>query len=233
MQKNQKPAVLMPPEQWQRQLIDSAAQVGVSLSLAQADRMRCHAELLVQWNRSVNLTAITAPDDILVKHMVDSITAAPFIPEHSRLLDIGSGGGFPGLPLAIACPTIEATLIDASRKKTSFIRFACHALALVRVQTLHMRAEQLARYKEHRAGYQVVVCRALSSLERFAELAMPLLDEKGKLIAYRGQAGEGSGKEEKALPSEEMEERGMRCRVVPLRLPFSGAHRHLVIMERA
>jgi 16S rRNA (guanine527-N7)-methyltransferase len=127
-------------------------------------------------------------------HYLDSLAPAGLILENSVLLDIGSGGGFPGIPLHIVLPGLRTTLIDASRKKVSFLRHAIRELRLERIEALHTRAEELAGRCGQRGRYDVIVSRALSAIEPFVRMAVPLLGEHGRIIALKG-----------GVPAEEVE----------------------------
>lgn len=151
-----------------------------------ADRFAVHAAELIKWTRRTNLTSITDPLDVAVKHFVDSLAAAPFIPPASRMLDLGSGGGFPGIPLKILIPSLSLTLVDASRKKVSFLNHMIRILELDDARALQVRIEDPPRRSELENTYDVVVCRAFSDLDTFVRKALPLLSSSGRLIALKG-----------------------------------------------
>ena len=175
-------------KEWSDLLIEGATAFDINLNPDHTRQFALHAAELVNWNRKVNLTAITKPVEVAVKHFLDSLTAARFIPPESTLLDIGSGGGFPGLPLKVIMPSLSVTLIDASRKKVNFLKHVIRTLQLKNIEALHIRAEKLAQNHQYRNRYQIVTSRALSSLNLFCSLAMPLLAEEGMMIALKGVA---------------------------------------------
>jgi 16S rRNA (guanine527-N7)-methyltransferase len=137
-----------------------------------------------------NLTAITRPEEIALKHFVDSIAPATGMPAKARLLDIGSGGGFPGIPLKIIRPSLDVTLIDSSRKKVSFLKHVIRTLGLSGISAVHCRAESMSNGPGTAMGFDVVICRALASLEDFVPLALPLLAKKGTGMALKAKAAE-------------------------------------------
>jgi 16S rRNA (guanine527-N7)-methyltransferase len=152
-----------------------------------------HARLLVAWNRSINLTAITDPAKVARLHVADSLAAVALVRAgpHATLVDIGSGGGYPGLPLAAVLPESHVLLVDSVGKKVDFLEVVRHAVGLAdRVEVAASRAEALPARRPGRSGWDVVAARAVGSLADLVELALPLLIEGGRLIAWkRGDLG--------------------------------------------
>ena len=160
--------------------------LGLAVTVSQAQVMGEHALELLQWNRVTNLTTITDPLDVALKHYVDALAAAPWIGDRARVLDAGSGGGFPGIPLAILRSDLSVTLVDSVRKKVSFLKHAIRTLGLSGIDAVHGRLEDLCLLPEYRGKFDRVVCRAFSSLEDFANLALPFLAPGGCLLAMKG-----------------------------------------------
>jgi 16S rRNA (guanine527-N7)-methyltransferase len=169
---------------------EGARRLGLRIDDRQARLFETHASELLTWNRKTNLTAVTDPTEMAVKHFVDSIAAAPLIPEGATLLDIGSGGGFPGIPLKIAKPSISCLLVDASRKKVSFLQHVVRTLKLENISARHVRAEELANDPKFRETFGVVACRALTELNTFFKMASPLVSPGGFLLAYKAKSAE-------------------------------------------
>ena len=147
------------------------------------------AEELLRWNRSRNLTAITERDAVLEKHLVDSLTLLPFALQARRLLDIGSGAGFPALPLKIVCPELAVVSVDAVGKKIDFQRHIVRLLKLQNFAALHGRIEPLQEQANYRAGFDLVTARALCGLADLLALAEPFLASGGRLVAMKGPEG--------------------------------------------
>lgn len=173
--------------QWQNLIIEGARKLGIETAESAAAAFAVHAAELVKWNRKINLTSITLPRDIAVKHFLDSLAPARFIPENARLLDIGSGGGFPGIPLKVLKPSLTVLLIDGVRKKANFLKHVLRTLKLERIQARQVRAENLVEDPAFSNSFDVVISRALSSLTVFVDLAMPLLAAQGIIIAMKGE----------------------------------------------
>jgi len=174
-------------KEWSNFLVDHAKAFDVDVGDGQIRLFTSHACELVKWNRKINITAITDPAEVATKHFLDSLSAVQFIPPHAKLLDIGSGGGFPGIPLKVIRSGLSVTLIDASRKKVSFLKHIIRTLKLDNIEARHIRAEELAELPDYANRFDVIISRALSSLEYFVRLALPLLAERGVVIALKGE----------------------------------------------
>ncbi len=172
-------------------LVESGADAfNIPITPKQIDHLLNHTDLLLTWNKKTNLTRITNVEDIAVKHVLDSMAALPYLPKTGKVLDIGSGGGFPGLVLKIMRPELTIHLIDSVRKKVSFLQHVIRTLHLEGVAAYHVRAETFKNEPSQRGGYQAVVSRALASLVNFAELAIPFLASEGIIYAYKGNIEE-------------------------------------------
>ncbi len=176
---------------WLTALRAGAHQLHLTLTTEQEDRFARFLTLLLERNRQFNLTAITDPLEVAVKHFVDSLTVETiWHPRHDeRLIDIGAGAGFPGIPLAIRYPGTEIVLNDSTSKKVEFLREVAEALALPHVRPLWARAEALGRDPRYRGYFHTVTARALAHLGLLCEYALPLLTVGGRLIAMKGPGG--------------------------------------------
>ncbi len=160
----------------------------LQLTDAQYDQLRLYMENLLRWNNVMNLTTITEVGDIYEKHFLDSLAAVTMgrLPQLGRSwADIGTGAGFPGLPLAIACPEIEVTLIDSLRKRVKFLEDTVEQLGLKNVRVMHGRAEDLARQRRYREQFDVVCSRAVANMSTLSEYTLPYVKVGGSLLAYK------------------------------------------------
>jgi 16S rRNA (guanine527-N7)-methyltransferase len=172
---------------WSNFLTNQAKIIEIQLDHTQNHLFAIHAIELIKWNHKINITTITDPVEVASNHFLDSLVPARFIPPEAAMLDIGSGGGFPGIPLKVILPKLSVTLIDASRKKTSFLKHVIRTLKLENIEALHMRAEDLAIQPRYINRFDVIISRALSSLDAFVLLALPLLKNRGVIIALKGE----------------------------------------------
>ncbi len=173
-------------EKWKQLIIDGAKDFDMRLSRNQARQFAVHAGLLLKWSRKTNITAITDPLDVAVKHFLDSLIPGSLISPEATMLDIGSGAGFPGIPLKIMIPLLQVTLIDASRKKISFLKHAIRTLNLENIEARHVRAEKFAKEPAAANCFDVITSRALSSIKDFVLMAAPLLAKDGAIMALKG-----------------------------------------------
>ena len=172
-------------------LTHGARQLGLALSPTQTEQFHLYYEELVEWNRRVNLTAITEYEEVQVKHFLDSLTLVlafedfPLAMGDCALLDVGTGPGMPGIPLKVLFPEMRLMLLDSVAKKTAFLTHLVECLRLDNVQVLTGRAEDVAHQPAYREEFDVVVSRALSKLPTLAELTLPFCRQGGLFIAQK------------------------------------------------
>ncbi|RNC67690.1 MAG: 16S rRNA (guanine(527)-N(7))-methyltransferase RsmG [Desulfuromonadales bacterium] len=207
-------------------LLRGAEQLGVHLGPNELGKLSLFAAELKKWNRKINLTAIRSDEDIALKHFVDSLALCRLI-HKGRFLDIGSGGGFPVIPLKIVLPRLEAVSVDAVEKKIIFQRHAARALGLHGFTALHVRAEEMAA--THAAHFDWVVSRAFADIPTFVRMAAPLLAPGGRIVAMKGKEGRGEAEAVRRA----LDDLGVT--VVALEefaLPISGDERALIVMAK-
>ncbi|MCB0162989.1 MAG: 16S rRNA (guanine(527)-N(7))-methyltransferase RsmG [Anaerolineae bacterium] len=204
----------------------------LTLSEAQLNAFVRYRRELVAWNEKFNLTRIVEPQEVAVKHFLDSLSIAPVLSELNTprsIIDVGSGAGFPGIPLKIVRPELSMTLLESTGKKTTFLRHVVETLELANVAVITARAEEAGRQTAHRERYDVAVARAVSRLAVLAEYTLPLVKVGGWVIAQKGQH-----------PAEEIETGGRAVRMLggtivevrPVEVPGLEAERHLVIIKK-
>ena len=167
-----------------------AAEAQIALTPEQIGRFAVYYEMLTDWNTRMNLTALTAPEDVAVKHIIDSLTAydAALFDEAATLIDVGTGAGLPGIPLALYAPHIAVTLMDALQKRVRFLREVTAAMGLTNTRCIHARAEEAARQTEHRERYDIAVSRAVARMPVLLAYTLPLVRVGGTLLALKGRA---------------------------------------------
>jgi len=174
-----------------RELLKTSVQAfGVRLSEQTLDKFGLYFEMLSQANAKFNLTAITEPRAVAVKHFADSLAAADLLPQGCSLCDVGSGAGFPGIPLKLARPDIQLTMLDSLNKRVGFLNEVAARLELSETRALHVRAEDAGRDSSLRERFDIVTARAVAELRTLLEYALPLVKPGGRFVAYKGSASE-------------------------------------------
>lgn len=208
-------------------LKQGAAELGVSLDGEMISRFCLLFDELQKWNKKINLTAVRDESDIIIKHFLDSLTLAKHLPPAGKMLDIGSGGGFPALPLQIVLPHLQIFSVDAVEKKILFQRHVARVLNTPTFIAVHARAENLAN--SYAQSFDIVVTRAFSELEFFGRLAAPLVSDSGTIIAMKGP----HGSEETVKARIGLAEIGIEIiEEIPILLPLRGDRRLLVVMKK-
>lgn len=169
-------------------LTEGAEELGVTISVSQAELFLSYLENLKKWNERINLTAIEEDRGIVINHFIDSLSAAPLIDDKKNLLDIGSGGGFPGIPLKIVLPELDVTLLDSVNKKVSFLNDTIRKLQLKNIRAVWGRAED-ENNNIQRKSHGYVLTRAVGSFDEIVSLCSPYLSENGVIILMRGKLG--------------------------------------------
>lgn len=200
----------------QQQLASGVQALGLELTTEAQDKLAAYLEFLLKWNRTYNLTALRDPEQGVTHHLLDSLAILPWITA-APLLDVGSGGGLPGIPLAIARPELAVTMVDAVQKKVSFLQQAAIELGLTNVQAVHARVENLS------GQYGQISSRAFAEMKDFVGLTRHLLAPDGVWLAMKGVRPDS---EIAALPPGVLV-----TRIQPLAVPGLDAERHLIILK--
>ncbi len=205
--------------------------IGVSLSTEQLNILKKYEKELLEWNSLYNLTAIQEPEKIRIKHFLDSLTCLIVMREKpsERLIDVGTGAGFPGIPLKIACPQLQLTLVESVGKKANFCRHIVKSLALENVEVVQERAETIGKLPKYREKFDWVVARAVASLPTLVEYLLPLAHIGGGVIAMKGES---------AIAEAHAADRAIHLlggrlnRLEPITLPGVVDERYLVVIEK-
>lgn len=201
-------------------LLAASQQMGVALQTQQAECLLAYMTLLEKWNRVHNLTAVREPEKMVTHHLLDSLSVVPYLIQEFRVLDVGSGGGLPGIPLAIVQPEVRVTLLDSNHKKTSFLQQAMIELALNNVDVVTARVEQYAP----KGQYTGIICRAFAEMAEVIRLTQTLLAPAGRWYMMKGVYPEA---ELAKLPAEVVVKA-----IHELKVPNLAASRHLLVLER-
>lgn len=210
-------------------LIDSwAKRWGVSLSPEQVSLVFQYIEELCAWNQRLNLTGLDSQERIVKELLLDSLIPSRFLPFTGRYLDVGSGSGFPAIPLKISCPGLDTDLIEANAKKVGFLRHILRLTGLSRIRVFQGRVEDSESLLPE--GYHVVTARALAELQQTLEWCTPRLARGGVMITFHGKEYEKAlAKSAKVIERQEL----VLQEVIPYQLPGRSPKRHIVIFERA
>ncbi len=205
--------------------------IGIQLTSRQLSAFTRYEEILLEWNQKFNLTAIRDAETIRSKHFLDSLTCMLAWRDRSpeRLIDIGTGAGFPGIPLKIMMPRLRLTLVDSVGKKLDFCRHIVNTLGLDNVTCLQARAEELGLSREHREKYDWAVARAVANMPVLSEFLLPLVRVGGGILAQKGETG--LAETQKAEPA--IRVLGGRInKLIPILLPGVTEERFLVVVDK-
>lgn len=210
-------------------LRDSLNDLNIDFGEDMIRKFNDYYDLLIEWNKKINLTAITDYEEVVVKHFIDSVLICRFIDiSNKRIFDIGTGGGFPGIPLKILCPDCEMILIDSLNKRIGFLNEVINSLGLNKIEAIHGRAEDLARDKDLRNSGDIVVSRAVSNLSTLSEYCIPFIKKGGIFISYKSEKSDDeieSAANAISILNSRIKE------VKEIAIPFSDIRRKFVIIE--
>lgn len=210
---------------------DVRALVGIQLTPRQVSAFQCYERELLEWNAKFNLTAIRDSEGIRTKHFLDSLTCLTAWRDRppQSLIDMGTGAGFPGIPIKIICPRLKLTLVDSVGKKLDFCRHVASTLGLQEVNFVQARAEEIGLQRDHRERYDWAVARAVASMSVLAEYLLPLVKVGGAVLAQKGE----SGPHEAHTAEKAIQILGGHLRqIIPVLLPGVAAEHYLVVIDK-
>lgn len=180
----------MKKEEFFEKMQEKSNDLGIHFCVEQLEQFFEYMQLLIEWNEKMNLTAIIEPNEIILKHFIDSITILKEIKDNSKVVDVGTGAGFPGVPLSIMNPTLKITLVDSLNKRLVFLQEVVNKLNLKNVEIVHARAEEFGQNKKYREKFDVSTSRAVANLATLSEYLIPLVKIDGKVISMKASAAE-------------------------------------------
>lgn len=201
----------------------------MNISEKKGNQFDKYMQLLLEWNEKINLTAITEQDQIILKHFIDSVSILKYIKDNDKVIDIGTGAGFPGIPIKIMNETLDITLVDSLNKRINFLNEIIQSLELDKIQAIHARAEELGRNKKHREVYDIAVSRAVANLSTLLEYLMPFVKVGGICICMKGPNIE---EEIKNAENAIVELGGSLEKVDNFYLPNSDIERNIIIIKK-
>ena len=215
--------------EFKEKMIINVDKLGITLSEIQLKQFYNYMNLLIEWNKKINLTAITEPNEIILKHFVDSLTISKYISDGTRVVDVGTGAGFPGIPLKIVRQDVEITLLDSLQKRINFLDEVIRELNLEKIETIHSRVEDFGKDKRYREKFDIATSRAVANLATLSEYLLPLVKVGGKVISMKG-----------SLIEEELENSknaikilgGKIEKVDEFNLPNSDISRNIVLIDK-
>jgi len=217
-----------------RILVEGAEKIGINLKKNHIEKFSRYLDLLIEWNQKINLTSLKTPQEIIIKHFLDSLTCIKVIDLYSNIdknsiIDIGTGAGFPGIPIKIVCPSIELFLLEARKKKSIFLEKLIKELNLRRVRILEGRAEAFGRCQKHREKYDITISRAVAPLNILSEYCLPLTRIGGLFIAQKGRSYKGELK--KGIKAIQFLG-GELIKVEKIQIPFISQDRYLLVINK-
>lgn len=205
-----------------------AKQIEIELTKEQIEKYYNYMDLLLEWNGKINLTAIIDPKEIILKHFVDSLTIAKYIKDDEKLIDVGTGAGFPGIPLSIVKENTDIVLLDSLNKRINFLEEVKENLKLENITTIHGRAEEFGKNKKERETYDIATSRAVAPLNILLEYLLPLVKVGGRAICMKG-----SNIEEVENAKNALEILGGKIeKIEEITLPNSDIKRNIIIVEK-
>ena len=219
----------MEEKEFKKKLEESAKKAGVQIDEQQLDKFYNYKNLILEWNEKINLTAITEDFEFIIKHFVDSLTINKYIEKNKKIIDIGTGAGFPGIPLKIMNEDEDIVLFDSLNKRLKVLEEIIEKIELKNIKTVHGRAEETFKNKEHREKYDVAVSRAVAALNILVELMLPAVKPGGICICMKGNNVEEELKEAKRAIKEMG---GEILKIEKIILPELELERNIVIIKK-
>ena len=219
----------MEKEEFIEKINTQAQKLGINISNEQAEKFYLYTNMLLEWNEKINLTAITEQNEIIQKHFIDSLTINKYVNESASIIDVGTGAGFPGIPLKIVREDISVTLLDALNKRINFLNEVIEQNELTNIETIHARAEEAGKNKALRESFDIATSRAVAPLNVLVEYLLPLVKIGGKCICMKGS----NAKEEIENSKKAISILGGKIeKIEELELPNSDIKRTIIVIKK-
>lgn len=219
----------MEKEEFIAKINTQTQKLGINITNEQAEKFYLYTNMLLEWNEKINLTAITEQNEVIQKHFIDSLTINKYINENARVIDVGTGAGFPGIPLKIVRDDINVTLLDALNKRINFLNEIIEQNELTNIETIHTRAEEAGKNKNLRESFDIATSRAVAPLNILVEYLLPLVKIGGKCICMKGS----NAKEEIENSRNAINILGGKIeKIEELELPDSDIRRTIIVIKK-
>lgn len=219
----------MEREEFYEEMLEKSSKLNINLTVEQLNKFYKYMEMLITWNEKINLTAIIEPHEIILKHFIDSLTLDKYLKNNENLVDVGTGAGFPGIPISIVRKDIKITLVDSLNKRLNFLNEVIKELKLENVETVHSRAENLGQDIKYREKFDISTSRAVANLSTLSEYLIPLVKVNGQAICMKaGDAQEEIKNAQNAIKTLG----GQVNKIEEFCLPDSDINRTIIIIEK-
>ena len=210
-------------------MISYAEKMNLMFTGEQLNKFHKYMNLLIEWNKKINLTAIVKPEEIILKHFIDSLTINTYIDENQMIVDVGTGAGFPGIPIKIYRPDLKVVLVDALNKRINFLNEVIQELELKNIETVHSRIEDFGKNNKYRESFDIVTARAVANLSVLSEYLLPLANIGGKCICMKGnEVSEECDNGKKAIEILG----GKILNIDSFQLPGSNISRNIIVLQK-
>lgn len=216
-------------DDFKEKMLNACSKIGLTLKEEQVDKFYKYMMLLIEWNEKINLTRIIEPDDIIIKHFIDSIIVFNELKNEKSIIDVGTGAGFPGIPLKILYPEIKVTLLDSLNKRIIFLEDVIEKLNLKDIEAIHGRAEDFGKNKEYREKYDIAISRAVAETRILVEYLTPFVKVNKKVICMKGSNVE----DELEFSKKAFSILGLKIeKVQKLELPMINDKRNIIVLKK-
>ncbi len=215
--------------EFSKKIIQKLMQINISFSEDKVEKFYIYMQLLLEWNKKINLTSIVEPEEIITKHFIDSLTIESYILPNSKVIDVGTGAGFPGIPLKIIREDINILLLDSLNKRIKFLDEVIDKLKLTNIKTIHCRAEEAGQMEEYREKFDIATSRAVANMNILAEYLLPFVKLGGKAIFMKGSNTEDEIRNsQKAIATLG----GEKEKIIKFFIPSTNFKRNIILVDK-